>query len=288
MLELGGALEKNNTGIDLRQLFIGSEGILGVVTAATLKLAPLPGRIDAVLLAATSLAEVVRLFRAARTSGFTLSAFEFFTQRCLDRLLRHRTMRTPFDHPSEMYVLVEVEDADGAEVEAWVGSVFERELAVDGVLAQGPTQAAELWGLREGISESLAATGTPHKNDVALPVAALEAFCGELEVLFAAGYPGWEICNFGHIGDGNLHINVMKPDDLPLAEFRARTGQADHDMFELVRRHGGSISAEHGIGLLKRDYLGYSRSAEEIRLMTTLKRALDPAGLLNPGKVLAQ
>jgi FAD/FMN-containing dehydrogenase len=287
VLELNGALEKNNTGTDLRQLFIGSEGTLGVVTEATLKLAPLPGRLDVLLLATSSLAGVVRLFREARGSGLTLMAFEFFTQRCLDRLLRHRQLRPPFARPAECYVLIETEDADPEALETWLASLLERELAEDGVVAQNPTQAAQLWQLREGISESLSATGMPHKNDVALPVAALEAFCAELDAVFAARYPGWEICNFGHIGDGNLHINILKPDDLDRAAFLAKTKDADRDMFELVRRHKGSISAEHGIGLLKRDFLGVTRSEDEIRLMRALKAALDPKGLLNPGKVLA-
>ncbi|MCA9679357.1 MAG: FAD-binding oxidoreductase [Kofleriaceae bacterium] len=286
VLELGGALEKNNTGVDLRQLFIGSEGTLGVITEATLKLAPRPRRLDVMVFAVDGLAGVLRLFRDVRHSELTLAAFEFFTQRSLDRLLRHRALRSPFDQPSDAYVLVEVEDAEREDVEAWVASVFERDLAIDGVLAQSATQAAELWQLREGISESLSATGMPHKNDIALPVAALEAFCAELDAVFAARYPGWEICLFGHIGDGNLHVNWMKPDDMSKDEFLARVHDADRDMFELVKTHRGSVSAEHGIGLLKREWLGYSRSPDEIAMMRAIKAALDPRGLLNPGKVL--
>ncbi|HVK72746.1 MAG TPA: FAD-binding oxidoreductase [Kofleriaceae bacterium] len=286
VLEVGGALEKDNTGVDLRQLFIGSEGILGVITEATLKLAPLPRKLDVMVFAVEGLPGVLRLFREVRQSGLTLAAYEFFTQRCLDRLLRHRDLRTPFDRPADHYVLIEVEDTEPDAVEAWVSGIFDRGLAIDGVLAQGPRQAAELWALREGISESLSATGLPHKNDIALPVAALEAFCAELDTVLATRYPGWELCLFGHIGDGNLHVNIMKPDDLDKAEFLRLTKQADHDLFDLVRRHAGSISAEHGIGLLKRDFLGYRRSPDELRLMAALKRAFDPQGLLNPGKVL--
>jgi FAD/FMN-containing dehydrogenase len=285
VLELNGALEKNNTGTDLRQLFIGSEGTLGVVTEATLKLAPLPGKLDVLLFAVRDLAAVVRLFREARTSGMKLMAFEFFTQRCLDRLLRHRQVRPPFDRAAECYVLIEVEDAAEDAIEAWTASLFERDLAQDGVIAQNATQAAQLWSLREGISESLSATGMPHKNDIALPVAALEAFCAELDAVFAARYPGWEVCNFGHIGDGNLHINVMKPEAMDKAAFLAKTHDADRDMFELVRRHRGSISAEHGIGLLKKDFLAYVRSPAELRVMAEMKRVFDPKGLLNPGKI---
>src|SRR5690606_13878878 len=128
-------------------------------------------------------------------------------------------------------------------------------------------------------------TGVLHKNDVALPIASLEGFCSELESFFASHYPSWEICCFGHIGDGNLHINVMKPDALSIEDFRARTKDVDRDLFALVRKHHGSISAEHGIGLLKKEFLPFTRSSTEIDLFRAMKRVFDPNGILNPGKV---
>jgi FAD/FMN-containing dehydrogenase len=157
---------------------------------------------------------------------------------------------------------------------------------LDGVQAQGPAQASELWALRESISESLSATGMLHKNDISLPIAELSAFCARFESVFAARYPGWEICLFGHIGDGNLHVNVMKPDGLETADFLARTKPADEELFTLVQAHHGSISAEHGIGLLKKPYLHYTRSPAELGLLQSLKATLDPHGILNPGKIL--
>ena len=295
VLELGGALEKNNTGLDLRQLFIGSEGTLGVVTEATLKLVRLPGATTVMLLGVADVAAVLSLFREARGAPFTVSAYEFFSQRCLDRLVAHRKLRPPIAEPCPYYVLVEAEgegstEADAARllerIEPWVAGVFESGLAKDGTLSQHGSQARDLWALREGISESLSATGLPHKNDVALPIAALDAFCSELDGVFVSRYPGWEICLFGHVGDGNLHINVMKPDAMDRAEFFSKTKEADRDLFALVQRHHGSISAEHGIGLLKKPYLSYSRSAAEIAVMRQVKRALDPHGILNPGKIL--
>lgn len=286
VLELNGALEKNNTGADLRQLFIGSEGTLGVITEATLKLSRVPQKLNVLLFAVADLAAVLALFREARRGPFTISAYEFFTDKCLARLLRHRNVRAPFAEPASHYVLLEVEGANDAELQSWTESLFERELVSDGVLAQHSGQAAELWTLREGISESLSATGLPHKNDIALPVAALEAFCAEFESLVAARYPAFEICLFGHIGDGNLHVNVMKPDDWSKEAFLAKTKELDPEMFTLVKKHQGSISAEHGIGLLKRDYLGYSRAPAELALLRALKTALDPKGILNPGKIL--
>ena len=286
VLELNGALEKNNTGVDLRQLFIGSEGTLGIVTEATLKLARIPSSLKVFLFGVRDLAAVLALFREARRAPFTISAYEFFTDRCLARLLRHRSLRSPLAHESTHFVLLEVEGGDEALFESWTTSLFERELIEDGTMAQHSAQATELWALREGISESLSATGLPHKNDVALPVAGLEAFCAELDAVFSARYPGWEICLFGHIGDGNLHINVMKPDAMEKAAFLAQTKEADHELFRLVKKHHGSISAEHGIGLLKKPYLGYSRSEGELALMRTIKRAIDPNGIMNPGKVI--
>ena len=286
VLELNGALEKNNTGVDLRQLFIGSEGTLGIITEAVLKLTRVPEKLDVFLFAVPDLATVLALFREARRGPFVIMAYEFFTEKCLARLRRHRNVRTPLSAPSDYYVLLEVERGAPEALEAWLGSLFERELVTDGTQAQHSAQAADLWTLREGISESLSATGLPHKNDVALPITELTGFCADLERFFEESYPGWEIALFGHIGDGNLHVNVMKPESLSREEFLARTHEADHAIFEIVQRHRGSISAEHGIGLLKKDYLRYSRSPGELAIMRSIKRALDPRNLMNPGKIL--
>ncbi|MFO0572893.1 MAG: FAD-binding oxidoreductase [Polyangia bacterium] len=308
LLELNGALEKNNTGTDLRQLFIGSEGTLGVITEATLKLVRQPAALYVLLFQLPDLQAVLRLFRAARRAPLVLQAFEFFTQRCLELVCAQRGLRLPFPPPGPelapssdgsrpCYALVELEgaaaaagslaSADLAALETWFGEVLDSGLALDGVLAQSAQQAAELWAYRESISESLsrAGHGIVHKNDVALPVASLVPFCAEVESFFAAHYPGWPVFTFGHIGDGNLHINVLKPEGLPTAEFRARTSEVDRDLFERVRAHRGSISAEHGIGLLKKAYLRYSRTPAELALLRAIKSALDPNGILNPGKI---
>ncbi|HEU5061294.1 MAG TPA: FAD-binding oxidoreductase [Kofleriaceae bacterium] len=285
ILELGGPLEKDNTGVDLRQLFIGSEGTLGIITEATLKLARVPARLEVALFGVGGIDAGLRLFESARREHFQLSAYELFTESCMARFRAHRGFGPPLARPSAAYVLVEAEAPDRAAFEAWAHAALAADGVDDGVIAQTPAQGRELWRLREGISEALGATGLPHKNDVALPVRALAAFCRELDAVFAASYPGWEICLFGHVGDGNLHINVMKPDHLGREEFFRLTGAADHAVFELVRRHQGSISAEHGIGLVKKDYLGYSRSPAEIALMRRLKAMMDPDNLFNPGKI---
>ncbi|MFO0596683.1 MAG: FAD-binding oxidoreductase [Myxococcaceae bacterium] len=286
VLELNGALEKNNTGVDLRQLFIGSEGILGVITEATLKLTRLPEKVDVFLFALDSLQAVLTLFEEARRGPFTVMAYEFFTQACSARLEKHRGLRPPFEQPTSHTVLLEVEAAKPGALDAWLSSLFEKGLVLDGTLAADGSQQKALWALREGISESLSATGLPHKNDLALPIERLKVFCDELEALLASRYPGWELCLFGHIGDGNLHVNIMKPDAMSKDDFLQKTHACDADVMALVKKHRGSVSAEHGIGLLKKEWLGHSRTPTEVALMRQLKTALDPRGLLNPGKVL--
>jgi len=236
------------------------------------------------LLSVASLDAVLELFERARRGPFTVMAYEFFTAQCLRRLTRHRKINGPFDAESSHYVLLEVEQASG--LDEWLTAQLEGGLVRDGTLAQNVDQARSLWAFREGISESLSATGLPHKNDIALPLAQLRPFCAALEALLGKSYPDYELCLFGHIGDGNLHVNIMKPDGLSKDDFLTRTHAVDADLFALVRTHHGSVSAEHGIGLLKRDSLHYSRSPSEIALMKTLKAAFDPLGILNPGKVL--
>jgi len=238
------------------------------------------------LFAVKDLAAVLTLFKEARSGPFTVMAYEFFTAACAARLARHRKLVPPFEAPAPHYVLLEVEGDRGDALDAWVQGLFDRQVVQHGTLAQSETQARELWTLREGISESLSATGMPHKNDVALPIAGLSLFCEELEQVMAHAYPDWEVCLFGHIGDGNLHVNVMKPDPLSKEEFLKKTHDVDGTLMALVRAHGGSVSAEHGIGLLKKEWLGHSRAPPEIALMRQLKALFDPMGILNPGKVL--
>src|SRR5207302_1962645 len=222
-----------------------------------------PSKLDVFLFAVDGLRGVLALFEQARRGPFTVSAFEFFTDACLLRLMRHRKLKGPLDAAASHYVLLEVEDFKD---DTWLSSLFDQGLVKDGTQAQNAEQARSLWAYREGISESLSATGLPHKNDIALPIARLKNFCAELEALLAQRYASWELCLFGHIGDGNLHVNIMKPDALSKEEFLKRTHQADADLFALVRAHQGSVSAEHGIGLLKKEWLGHTRSPAEIQI----------------------
>jgi FAD/FMN-containing dehydrogenase len=290
VLRLNGSLEKNNTGIDLRQWFIGSEGILGVVTEAILKLAPLPREREVFLFALKDLPSVFDLFRETRRSGLVVNAYECLSQACLEQVIRHRNLPPPFAEPSAEYVLLEVERPEGddsrSRLEAWLATQFESGCVRDAVLAQNEKEATNLWAMREGISEALSAAGRLHKHDISLPIHRLEAFIREWGLDLERNYPGLKPYIFGHIGDGNLHINLLKPDAMDLDEFRSLCKRADAGMFEWIRKFEGSVSAEHGIGILKRHLLAYSRSEDEIRLMRQLKQVLDPLGLLNPGKVL--
>ncbi len=287
VLELNGALEKNNTGVDLRQLYIGSEGILGVITGAVLKLTRLPPVGMVMLLGVNGLEGVLRVFERARAAGLPLSAFEFFTQACLERVKKNRGVADPLETKTSHYVLMEVDADPTHDFDAWLEALLSERIVADGTVAQNEAQARSLWQYREGISESLAKTGLPHKNDISLPLAGLHAFSAAFEAHCRTHYPAFEICVFGHIGDGNLHVNVMKPEAMEVAAFRAECKTLDRDLFSLVREHAGSISAEHGIGLVKKAYLEYSRTPDEIELMRALKRTLDPNNILNPGKVFS-
>ncbi len=289
VLELGGALEKNQTGLDLRQLFIGSEGTLGVVTGATLKLCRLPREPEVFFFAVADMASVLRLFHAARSQTFTLNAFEFLGLNCLRAVQKHRGLASPFTGEAPYFVLLEVEKPESEEgrarLEAWLASLFEQGVVLDGTLAQSPKEAQSLWSLREGISESLSATQMVYKHDLSVPVARLEAFTSDLVSSLGRTYQGFEVFLFGHIGDGNLHVNIAKPTALSKDDFLARTRGIDAEVFPLVRKHEGSVSAEHGIGLLKKHALAFSRTPEELALFRSVKQALDPQGILNPGKI---
>jgi glycolate oxidase subunit GlcD len=289
ILELNGALEKNNTGVDLRQLFIGSEGTLGVVTEATLKLTRLPEHLDVFFFAVREFSDVLTLFLEARKGPFTLQAYECLLHNCLEAVVWNLGVKSPFTEKHGAYVLMEVERPTTPEAQArldeWLASLFERGLIQDGTLAQSPREAKELWMLREAVAESLTRKAFLHKNDIAVPVSELETFLGAMMKVFESKYPGLDAYVFGHIGDGNLHVNTLMSEGMEREEFLKRAKAADHDLFELVRRHQGSVSAEHGIGLLKKEALRYSRTPAELALFRSLKLALDPQNLLNPGKV---
>lgn len=286
LLELNRGLIKNATGYDLRHLFIGSEGTLGLVVEATLRLTRLPGELGVMVLAVPALDDLMAVFGAFQ-DRLALTAFEFFTERALAHVLA-RGLQRPMEGSAPYYLLVEFEHACGDSMEdalAVFEQCLERGWVCDGVASQSEAQAQDLWRLREDITESLA-PHLPYKNDVSVRISRVPAFLREMDALFAREYPDFEVVWFGHIGDGNLHISVLKPADRPLADFLAACERVNRLLFECLARHGGSISAEHGVGLIKKPYLEYSRSAGELAYLRAIRRVFDPNGILNPGKML--
>jgi len=284
LLECNHGLVKNATGYDLRHLFVGSEGTLGLVVAAEMRLTAAPEPQQVMVLGVPRFHDIVEVLALFQKS-LTLTAFEFFSELALTKVLDHRALPRPLAEPVPFYTLIEF-DAGATDAAT---SAFESAVAsgwvVDGVLSQSESQAASLWALREGISESIAGY-TPYKNDVSVRISRMSEFIDAIDTLIAKSYPEFEVCWYGHIGDGNLHINVLRPDSLPVDEFYRRCHDISPRLFAEVARREGSISAEHGVGLLKRDFLGFSRSPAELDVMRALKSVLDPNQIMNPGKLL--
>ena len=286
LLDLNRGLVKNASGYDLRHLVIGSEGTLGIVVEATLTLTSPPPASQVMLLAVPAMDALMKVFAEAR-HRLQLEAFEFFTDRALSHVVAHGAQR-PFDDTHPFYVVTEFDAADEqaeADALAFFELCMEEGWVVDGAIAANEAQAAALWRLREGITESLA-PHKPYKNDVSVRISAVPTFMAEMESLLAEGYPHFDVVWFGHIGDGNLHINVLKPADLDNAAFVEQCEHVTALLVETLARHGGSISAEHGIGLVKKPWLGSVRSEAEIALMRGIKAVWDPKGIMNPGKLL--
>ena len=285
VLDCNNGLVKNATGYDLRHLFVGAEGTLGFVVEADIRLleAPPPQRVMVLGVERISdMLDVLRSFQAA----VTLSAFEFFSESALQHVLAHRDVPRPFESRAPYYALLEFDAAgEDAALETFEATVAAGWVG-DGVVSRSDAQAQALWTLREGISESIAPC-TPYKNDLSVRISDVPDFLDEIDGIVGEHYPDLEVCWYGHIGDGNLHLNILKPDDLSIDAFYERCHRISPALFEAVRARRGSISAEHGVGLLKRDFLEFSRSPAEIALMRSLKRVFDPNGVMNPGKLLA-
>jgi FAD/FMN-containing dehydrogenase len=286
ILELNRGLLKNNAGYDLRQLFIGGEGTLGFIVEATMRLARPPVGLTALVLGVAEFAQIMDVLNTFQ-ARMDLTAFEFFSDKALAKVVAHSGLQRPFETPAAYYALLEFENIN-EETEALALSLFEHCVeqgwVVDGVMSQSVEQLQNLWRLREDISETLS-QWTPYKNDIATVISKVPPFIAEVDALVQREYPEFEIVWFGHIGDGNVHLNILKPEQLTVADFHHRCHRVSQWVFEIVQRYGGSVSAEHGVGLLKKDYLRYGRSAEEIALMKQIKRVFDPKGVMNPGKI---
>jgi FAD/FMN-containing dehydrogenase len=282
LLVLNRGLVKNATGYDLRHLFVGSEGTLGIVVEAVLGLAELPLPQQVILLALPHMQALMPVFTAVRAK-VKLSAFEFFTDIALKHVLAAGG-RPPFEASAPFYVLAEFDANDAAALEVFEALTVEG-LALDAIVGSSVAQNAELWRLREGITESIAGY-RPYKNDVSVRISRAPEFMARAQALFEREYPGFEVIWFGHLGDGNLHVSILCPPDMETSEFQQECGRVTELLGRLLQEFGGSVSAEHGVGLLKKPYLHYTRSKAEIDLMRQMKRVFDPAGIMNPGKML--
>ncbi len=287
------ALRKDNTGYDLKQLFIGAEGTLGIITAAVLKLFQQPrSRATAWVALPDPAAAVALLGRLQAECGDRVSAFEIVGREALALVLEHMpAARDPLPQRHEWSVVVELTDtlADArldAMLEDALGAAIESGLALDATIAGSIAQAAALWALREDISEAQRIEGVSIKHDISVPVSAIPEFLERARTELLGRWPDARIVAFGHIGDGNLHYNLSKPDALANKDFIALTPEVNRVVHDLVGALGGSISAEHGLGQLKRDEIVRYKPEVALDLMRTIKRAFDPAGLMNPGKVL--
>jgi D-lactate dehydrogenase (cytochrome) len=286
-------LRKDNTGYPLRELFLASEGTLGIITAAVLKLYPRPREMQVALVAVRDPEAALRLLRRARgLSGDAVVTFEYLNRTSLELVLATiPDTRDPFDRAHAHYVLLELasgrpgDDLRGL-VELILEAGFEAGEVSDAALAASGAQAAAFWRLRESIPEAQKRTGAGIRHDVAVPVSRTHELLARGGALAERLVPGVRPVFFGHLGDGNIHLNLNQPPEMAAEAFLARTVEVNHAILDLVMEMDGSFSAEHGVGRLKRDEVARYKSAVEVDLMRRLKQALDPAGILNPGKVV--
>ncbi len=288
VLHLNKSLVKNATGFDLKNLFVGSEGTLGFITEVELKVTRPPEDTTVLVFGLEKLGHVIEVYRHFMKNT-QLSACEVFSEFALQKVVEMHDLSRPFETEAPFYLLLEVEHEESDQSEA-LGTLFEHCFEQgwinDGVISQSPQQAKNLWNLREFVSESLSPM-SPYRNDVSVRTPNIPAFAEEIEAEYNKQYPDFGVAWFGHIGDGNLHIDILKPDGMDKEEFIKKCKESDKTLFSVVSKYEGSISAEHGVGMLKRDYLTYSRSPEEVAIMRGIKKVFDPNGILNPGKVFS-
>lgn len=286
-------LRKDNTGFDLRDLFIGAEGTLGIITAAILKVFPQPKARLTAMAALHDPAAALRLLSLAQTHcGASLTGFELMSDFCLQLVTRHFPhMHCPFAQPSAQYVLVELSDNESVEhaemlLEKLFTDALEREIIHDAVVASSIAQSRALWQLREHVPLAQAEEGKNIKHDVSVPISRIGDFIADTDALLQQAFPGCRMVTFGHLGDGNLHYNVSPPEGDSGDALITRQSEINRLVHDSVDQFGGSISAEHGLGALKRDEVRRYKSPIEMRLMERIKAALDPLNLMNPGKVI--
>ena len=286
-------LRKDNTGYDLRDLFIGAEGTLGIITGAVVKLFAQPAARVTALFALDSPDAALELLSLARQRcDAALTGFELMSDFCVQLVEKHfTTLHSPFSERHPHYVLLELSDTESEQhasalLERVASQAFDKGIVRDAVIANSLSQSAALWVLRERISEAQAAEGKNIKHDIALPISRIADFIATTDQSLQRSFPGCRMVTFGHLGDGNLHYNVASPVAMSDEAFLQHHAAVNLIVHDSVDRHGGSISAEHGLGTLKRDEIRRYKSGTEMDMMMAIKRALDPLNLMNPGKVL--
>ncbi len=287
-----GALRKDNTGYDLKHLFIGAEGTLGIITKAVVKLYPLPRAKVTVMAGLSGLGNLLALFdRVRAVCGDRLTAFEMIAEIGLEMVIRHIPGSTdPFGERHPWYVLLELTSPRGGDnlrgdIEAALGDALEAGEIADAVFAESEAQTAALWKLREEIPAAQSHEGGSIKHDVSVPVSSACEFVAQASNAVTAEMPGIRVCAFGHMGDGNIHFNLTQPEGMDKQAFIGRWGDFNTIVHDIVIAMRGSISAEHGIGLVKRDELDHYANPVELELMRVIKRAFDPDNIMNPGKI---
>ncbi|MFA9290652.1 MAG: FAD-binding oxidoreductase [Solirubrobacteraceae bacterium] len=288
VLEVNNGLIKNATGYDLRHLIIGSEGTLGIVTEAIVQLAKTPKKLTVLFLAINKVVPILNILQEVK-SKLDITAFEFLSKNALNYYLKENSEANhPFNSSSNFYVLIEFENQSEKNItiaENLVSFFYEKKWIENDLIGQDPAEINKIWQYRERITDAIAKF-TPYKNDVSVLPSDVPLFIEKAERILLREYPGIEILWFGHIADGNIHINILKPNNISIDEFYQMGNKISPILFKLIKEFNGSISAEHGIGLLKKDFIGYSKSNIEIEYQKAIKKVFDPNNIMNPGKLI--
>jgi FAD/FMN-containing dehydrogenase len=279
LITLNGKLEKNNCGPDLREMFIGSEGILGVIVGATLKLAPVVTDKTTVLIGVRDLSAFHRIFEHGRKCAAKFHAFEFFSDSCMNIVSHFSKVPNPLSTPAPWYLLTEWEGEN-----PWFDAVMEMDGFIDGRMAQSSEEAKMMWAFRERIAESVSLRQNPNKNDISVAVNQVPEFLETFGSTLPKRFPEVDFFLYGHLGDGNLHLNTLPKS--PSLDWKKVILEINVAVAEITREFHGSISGEHGVGIIKKPYLGYSLTETEMALLRGLRTVFDPSGIMNPGKVV--
>ncbi|MFK7827783.1 MAG: FAD-binding oxidoreductase [Oligoflexales bacterium] len=286
ILDLDSKVRKDNTGYDLKQWFIGSEGTLGIITEASLKLSPKPQSTQLCFLALNSCDDILAIVSTCHKQQISITACEYFGTEALNLVLdQFKQMQNPFESSYPFYLLLEVEGSNEAMIESFLEPMFNQGYILDAIIPQSSAQVNEIWAIRENIPEALFSSGPLRKNDISIPISSLAKFEIALQECFAKAALPVKMISFGHVGDGNLHINYLGSNNISQKEFYKQTDDLEKAVYQLVKSFNGSISAEHGIGILKKNDLSFRRSSLELELMRKIKSIFDPDSILNPGKL---